>query len=236
MSHPTRWLVLIAFMTITALAHAHDALQSSTNVWLRPDQMEVEVILARAASRSLADNPPPVPVSDDNFESTYHELFQKSAPTLVEVSVDGKKIEPQSITVDLYEETDLRFDYLFPRPSAGKLSFTTSFLKRMDEGYINSLGVNEGLHMIGMDDQDSDHATWTMNLGADQSSTTTTNSLPTPTPASQVDAVIIDRAEGHVVNKNFFFNTALICAIIFLISLGVFIKFRSKHRAKPSSR
>ena len=90
--------------------------------------------------------------------------------------------------------------------------------------------------MIGMDDQDSDHATWTMNLGADQSSTTTTNSLPTPTPASQVDAVIIDRAEGHVVNKNFFFNTALICAIIFLISLGVFIKFRSKHRAKPSSR
>jgi hypothetical protein len=238
MSRLTRWLVLIALASAKVTAHAHDALQSSTNVWLRPDQMEVEIILARAASRPLADNPPPVPVTEDNFESTYHELFQKSAPTLVEVSVDGKKIEPQSITVDLYEETDLRFDYLYPSPPAGKFSFTTRFLKRMDEGYINSLGVNEGLHMIGMDDQDSDHATWEMNIGADQDSTATPVTQLTATTASSgpVDAVIVDRAEDHVVNKNFFFNTVLICVIMLLILTGVFLKLRSKHRAKPPAQ
>jgi len=215
-SRPTVWLTPALIFFSAVAAHAHDALQSSTNIWLRPDQMEVELILSRVPARSLVDNPPPVPVTDGDFGSTYHTLFQKSAPTLVDVTLDGKKITPDSITVELYEETDLRFDYIFPRPPNGKLSFTASFIKRMDEGYINSLGVNEGLHMIGMDNQTAERPTWDMDLGPKK-------------------IVVTNHAEGTVVDKNFFFNTVAFWAIIFLLVMGAFIWLRRKNRPSPPS-
>ena len=97
---------------------------------LRPDQMEIEVIMSRVPSRSLVDNAPDVPVTMDNFESTYHALLQQSAAAMTEVTLDGKKIAPSSISVALYEETDLCFDFLYPRPTNGRLRVATPFVKK----------------------------------------------------------------------------------------------------------
>jgi len=229
------WLTALVFAATMTAAQAHDASQSSINIWLRPDQIEVELILSRVPSRSLVDNAPPVPVTDANFESTYHALLQLSAPMLLEIALDGRKIAPSSITIELYQETDLRFDYLFPRPPNGKLSFTASFIKRMGDGYINTLDVNEGAHMIGMDNQTADNLVWETNLGTDSKSAATTTQ-PTATAGNPEtdDHVLADRLEYRAEGHNFFFKAGLLCAIIALVSLGIFI-WRKGGGSPPSS-
>jgi len=231
-----RRIIPLAFVALTLVARAHDASQSSTNIWLRPDQIEVELIMSRVPSRALVDNAPPVPVTDANFESTYYELFQKSAPTLVEISMDGHKIEPSSIKVELYEETDLRFDFLFLRPPDGKFSFTAHFIKRMEDGYINTLGVNEGLHMIGMDNQTADRPTWDMDLGASSRKTKTTTIQPASATATsdKEDTVITDYAVAEVRGHNLFFKGVLLCVIIILLSLGVALWRKGDGPPPPS--
>jgi hypothetical protein len=211
------WPIALFFLGAVA-AHAHDTLQSSTNVWLQPDKMEVELILSRTPSRALLDQPPPVPPNDANFESTFHTLFQECAPSLLDITLDGKKMEPGSITVELFQDTDLRFDYIFPRPAHGTLSITATFVKRMPDGYTNSLGVNEGNNVLGFASQDTDQLTWAINLGD-----------PPPAPQSPTPAAKLP--EGSPAQKSHILLYAALSA-----ALGLFVAWNLWRISQKSRR
>jgi len=150
----------------TTAAHAHDALQSSTNIRLWPDQMEVTVLMARASSLSLVDNSPNVPITTENFADTYQALLLKSAPTLVEITLDSKEIKPRSMAVSLPDETDVEFDFVYDRPANGRrMQVTISFLKKMPAGFMDSLEMSEATNILGYGDQSDDDPVWEIKIG-----------------------------------------------------------------------
>ncbi len=232
---PTAWWPVVLFFFGTAAAHAHDTLQSSTNIWFQPDQMEVELIMARASSRILLAHPPPVPLTEDNFESAYHALYQKCAPDLLEITLDGQKMAPGSITVELFQDTDIRFDYLFPRPAQGRLRFTASFIKRMPDNFINTLGVNEGNSVLGFGNQDADKLYWEMSLGADRGSSAsspTSSMLPADSlaPPATTPAKTESPESSHVPSAIIFFG------LFFLIFAKVALRWRRRNRESRPTR
>jgi hypothetical protein len=154
------------FILGTAAAHAHDALQSTTNIRLRPDQMEMTVLMARASSFPLVDNAPNAPITSENFAGTYHDLLLKSAPTLVEITLDSKEIKPRSMAVSLPDETDVEFDFVYDRPANGRrMLVTISFLKKMPAGFMDSLEMSEGTNILGYGDQSDDDPVWEIKIG-----------------------------------------------------------------------
>jgi len=180
MSHlfPQAWKLIATWLLTAAVAQAHDALQSNTDIWLRPHQMEVDLILSRVPSRSLTDNPPPIPVTLDNFEVSYHALFVKSAPSLFEITLDEKPLLPIAVDVALAGETDLQFTLIYPRPTGSQLAITAAFIKRMEDGYLNTASLNEGQKVIGSHLQKVDDITWKTILTPDIRYT-----VPTTQPA-----------------------------------------------------
>lgn len=166
----------------TAAAHAHDYYQANTNVWLRPDKMEVEITLSRGASRMLLDKPPNTPVNEDSFEHDYHAALQKFAPEMLAITLDGKPLQPTSWDVELFEETDIQFTFVYPRPPNGRLRITANFVKRMGDGYGNSLGMNEDKKVLGYADQSADSLAWEITLGKDTGITPPSEISHPPTP------------------------------------------------------
>jgi len=172
-------LVGMAGWFAPANAQAHDILQSNTDIWLRPDRMEVNLTMARAPSRELVDHPPPVPVTEDNFEATYHSLLNKSAASLFEITLDGQPLQPISADAALLNETDIQFTLVYPRPASGKLQITASFIKKLDDGYVNTLAMNEDRNVLGYGDQSTDNLTWEIRLGQDADGKPPTAKPPT---------------------------------------------------------
>jgi hypothetical protein len=207
-------------------------MQASTNVWLRPDKMEVEIIMSRAPVRLLLDHPPVTPVTEDNFEEAYHALLKKYAPEMLEITVDGKPLAPASADVALFEETDVQFSFVYPRPSNGRLRFTANFLKRMGDGYGNSLGMNEDRKVLGYGDQSTDNLAWEINLGQDpgipspselshppEPPPTTTAATP-KTPASPGLPAKTEPSDTYFVIPHFnFWPLAGLGAVIILLAL-----------------
>ncbi len=177
------WLML--FLSGAAGAWAHDPLQANTNIWLRPSQMEVEVIMSRAPVRRLLDNAPDVPLTEDNFATLYQPLLKKSAPQMLALTTEGQPLAPTSVVVELFEETDIKFSFLYPRPPNGRLRVTANFIKRMSEGFGNNLGMNEDRKVLGYGDQSASNPDWEINLGKDTGITPPSElGPPPPLPAS----------------------------------------------------
>ena len=148
------------------VGHGHDTYVSNTDVWLRPDNCEVDIVMNRTLYRRLLDSPPTAVMSDDNFDRLYRPLLVQCAPTLLEIAVDGVKLKPRQIDVSLVEETDLQFTFLYARPSGTKFHLSAFFVKKMDVGFMNSLVMNEGRNFLGYGEQTAEKPAWEINLPA----------------------------------------------------------------------
>jgi hypothetical protein len=156
--------VAALFLLCGNSSYAHDPYLSNTNIWLRTDNCEVDIILNRTLNRRLLDNPPADVLTDDNFDSIYHPLLVKCAPAMLEITVDGAKLEPGFVDVSLSETTDLQFTFIYKRPTGTKLHLTALFVKKMDVGFMNSLVMNDGRNFLGSGEQTADKLDWEINL------------------------------------------------------------------------
>lgn len=186
-------------------SYAHDPYVSTTDVWLRPDNLEVDIVLNRTLYLRLLDNPPSSALTDDNFDSIYQPLLLKCAPAMLEVTVDGVKVEPLHVEVSLPAETDLQFTYIYKRPTGAKLRVTALFFKRMDVGFMNSLVMNDANHFLGYGEQTADKIDWEIKLptGAGESASAKP-SAPNP-------------SNSHYIGIGF--ATATIALIVLLVVL-----------------
>ena len=73
---------------------AHDLMTSSTDIWLRPDSMQVDLAFASATAVTLLNIAPTTHITDDNFAQTFQPLFEKDAPNLLTLTLDGQPLEP----------------------------------------------------------------------------------------------------------------------------------------------
>ena len=147
-------------------SYAHDPYVSNTDIWLRPDGCEIDIVMNRTLYRRLLDSPPSAVLSDENFDSLYRPLLVKCAPTLLEITVDGVKLEPRQVEVSLAEQTDLQFTFLYARPAGTKFHLSAIFVKKMDVGFMNSLVMNESRNFLGYGEQTADKLAWEINLPA----------------------------------------------------------------------
>ncbi len=169
------WLLLGA-----KACYAHDPYVSTTDIWLRPDNCEVDIVLNQTLYRRLLESPPAPALTDDNFDSIYRPLLANCAPSMLEITVDGAKLEPLAVEVSLQGETDLQFTFIYERPTGTKFRFTALFVKKMDVGFMNSLVMNEGRNFLGYGEQTADKLDWEINLTEDAGRRAPSNS---PVPA-----------------------------------------------------
>jgi hypothetical protein len=180
---PLRFIVLW-LLTVAALP-AHDLLNSSTDIWLRPDSMQVDVVMARAMAVALLNGTPANLITDDNFDETYAPKLQEAAAGLLNFTLDGRPLPILLTKVALSEETDIKFSFVYSRPAAGRLRLTTPFMKKMSVGFENSIGIKEGTKVLGYADLRVDDPPWETTLSAPAAAaTSTTSGQPAPTSAS----------------------------------------------------
>jgi len=180
---PLRFVFL--WLLTVAAASAHDFLQSSTDLWLRPDSMEVDLVMARAIAVALLNGAPANLITDDNFDDTYAPKLQEVvAPGLLNFTLNGQPLQPLLTKVALSEETDIKFAYIYPRPPAGRLRLTTPFMKKMPAGFENSIGIKDGTRVLGYADQRVNDPPWEINLNAPVPVPAADSNQPAPSAAS----------------------------------------------------
>ncbi len=145
-------------------SYAHDPYVSTTDIWLRPDNCEVDIAMNRTLYRQLLDVRPAAALTDDNFDGIYRPLLANCAPSMLEITVDGAKLQPRAVEVSLQGETDLQFTFIYERPRGAKLRLSALFVKKMDVGFMNSLVMNDGRNFLGYGEQTADKLDWEINL------------------------------------------------------------------------
>jgi hypothetical protein len=149
---------LAAFWLLgAAMAQAHDAYLSYTDVWLRSDRMEVKCSLANFTAL-LLENPHPtnaLPVLDeDNFDS-YVPMFKRQGEKLFELTAGGTNLVARAVDVRLSSEGDaVDFTIIYPRPPAGPMRIAPAYVKRLpDQGFGTALAVfDEAGHQLAFAD------------------------------------------------------------------------------------
>jgi len=150
-----RWLVVLLLLG-AAVARAHDAFLSNTDVWLHPDQMEVKCSLA-SFTALLLDNPHPTnalpELDEDNF-GNFVPMLKRQGEKLFEMTAGGTVLAARAVDVQLSSEGDaVEFTIIYPRPPAGPLRITATYVKRLpDEAYGTALAVfDEAQHQLAFD-------------------------------------------------------------------------------------
>lgn len=145
-------------------AHAHDPFQATTNIWLRPDGMEVELIMALSPASHIVGDLADAPITEDNFYTIYQPRLADRAPSLFEISVNNATVQPLSVNVSLTDDLNVRFDLLYPPPTPGNLHLYATFFGKMEDSFDNSIIVLRQQSAIGVGDQNAGQLTYDINL------------------------------------------------------------------------
>jgi hypothetical protein len=127
-----------AFFLTMRPAFAHDALASFSDVWLARDTMEMTITMARSAAFLLIkdDKPGVDHVDTDTFAKARPKLL-KQAANLSHLTLAGKEIAPTETDVQMTDENDVQFRFVYPRPAGGgKVRFEFPYLPKMVEGHL----------------------------------------------------------------------------------------------------
>ncbi len=221
---------LLACLVLSALAaapaQAHDLLSGNTNFRLGPNSMQVDFVIARIVARNLLDHPPSDNITDDNFDTLYQPSLQKVAAGLFTFTLDGKIIFPEVTEVTLSEETDVKFTFLFTRPPAGRLALAAPVFKKIPGGFVNSIAISEGSHVLGYGEQRDGDPPWEISLAA-------------PPPAAAPAASSASSSDETDNEKTYDSDTRLPFWGYVTISLSVFLVFlyceRLRRQRPPST-
>ncbi len=195
-------------------ARAHNPLQGSTNLWLRPEGLEVEFVIGTASARHLSGNLSPTPITNENF-STYQPRLAELAPALFDITSNGATLPPLSINVSLTDELDVRFDLLYPVPASGTLRLQATFFGKMEEDFDNSIIVVQQRNAVAFGDQTATQPVFTINLN------TLPPDLPAPPgPATQsAKSTPIMATSGRAKTIPLWTASALFVALLVLVLL-----------------
>lgn len=128
---------------LVPLACAHDPLQAWATATVRPEGIDIELVLSAYPAQTLIDKDLKRPaMSPENFD-TYQPDLQQAALGLFEITDGGRPLKVQGATVELTEEADIEFRISYPAPTTGPLHFRITYLDRILEGFITTLFVED---------------------------------------------------------------------------------------------
>lgn len=135
-------LLLWAF-ALVPLVRAHDPLQAWATATVKPDGIEINMVLSTYPSQTLIDKElKRPPLSPDNYD-TYKSELESTALGLFEITDGGQPLKATSATTELTEESDIQYHIFFPAPHIGPLHFRITYLDRILEGFVTTLFVED---------------------------------------------------------------------------------------------
>jgi hypothetical protein len=234
-------LLVLSLALSMATAQAHDLLQSNTNLRLRAESMELDLLIARADAQVLIGHSPTSDITDQNF-ADLEPLLEKAAPGLFSLSVDDKTLTPVLAQAMLSGETDVQFTLIFTRPSPGRLKLASPFINKMPDGFMNSVGLYEEQKVLATGDQRLGDPPWETTL---QASATAASSSATAAPAaasasasaSGTSAAASDTAEPILDEEPIRLNLSAYLLIAFFVFVVILVPeyFRRKNNSAANA-
>lgn len=124
------------------LAMAHQPYESSTNVRMDAEGMELVVTTSLEIAGLLAEEP--------LADAAVLQRMTAERITLYEVSADGRKLEPERVFAAI-RKNEAVFSIVYPAAKPAALSFRAVYLDKLPPGYGGSLEVvDEAGNMLGM--------------------------------------------------------------------------------------
>ncbi len=153
-------IVLGILLSLVSAVHAHDPGLSAAALRMTDSELTAHLTFARRELESL------VPIDADHDGSVSAEEFaiarphlDAMAPRLVEVRVDGLRIEGQVTAVQLDPSDALNFYLRFPRPSGSQLHVNASILPKLARGHRQYVSVRDAAGGLIVDRMlDADHS------------------------------------------------------------------------------
>ena len=123
--------LLFCAIALVPLARAHDPLQAWATATVRPDGIEINMVLSTYPSQTLIDKElKRPPLSPENFD-TYKAELETTALGLFEITDGGQPLKATSASTELTEESDIQYHIFFPAPHVGPLHFRITYLDRI---------------------------------------------------------------------------------------------------------
>ena len=149
--------LLFCAIALVPLARAHDPLQAWATATVRPDGIEINMVLSTYPSQTLIDKElKRSPLSPENFD-TYKAELETTALGLFEITDGGQPLKATSASTELTEESDIQYHIFFPAPHVGPLHFRITYLDRILEGFVTTLFVeDQGGQSLAWDELSTD--------------------------------------------------------------------------------
>jgi hypothetical protein len=229
--------VLLWAGTLAPLAHAHDPLQAWATATVKPDGIEINMVLSSYPSQTLIDKElKRPPLTPENFD-TYKSELESAALGLFDITAGGEPLKAISATVELTEESDIQYLILYPAPHAGPLHFRITYLDRILEGFVTTLFIEDKAGQSLAWDELSTDKDWldaplpTATPAAKKTSapaaaaTVAAKEAPVPAPVSAVSPAPAPAAATHPLRRGAFVLLAL------LVLGGALLLLRRRSRS-----
>lgn len=136
------WLpVLLVLLSLVERVHAHDPYETTTQILLYRDRVEVTMIMARATAAALREA--------SHIEKTSTPWpDEKTMGSLYELSSAGQPLVLKSKNVELGKEgeakDDLVFSFQYAGVAKGSLHIRARYLENLEQGYTGIVQVLDG--------------------------------------------------------------------------------------------
>ena len=133
------WL-LLAVLAFVGRAGAHEPFKSYASIQLRPARLEISLTMSLIAAEALLDPRPDPLLSPETFDQSAPRL-KAGAAQLFKLTAETGALPLQSGAVYLTAEYDVEFLLVYPRPPAGRLDITLTFLRKMAEDHNTTVSI-----------------------------------------------------------------------------------------------
>lgn len=135
----------LLFATIARIAHAHDPFEITGVARLDPEKLAMEVTMARSTAHRLAtgDRSPRATFSPEAL-AAYESRLRASAPSLYEVTSDGRALALEFVSAKVTDEGDVAIALASAAPPGARLAFRARHLALLGDGYTSALSVARG--------------------------------------------------------------------------------------------
>jgi hypothetical protein len=165
------WKVLwsLGLWSLGPCLFAHDPYESTAQITVRPDRMEVTLALAQSTALHLIDPDARIRALTPENMAEHTPRLEREARLLFILTSLAKQLAPTKVAVELTAENDIVFTVTYPRPAAGRLLIHAAFLRRLGDGYGGLVTVDdEANRNLGWDQLHWPRASFEVTVPAQQ--------------------------------------------------------------------
>ncbi len=140
-------LAMGVMLGAVGVAQAHDSLQSTESIWVRPTGVQVDIYMSPISADVLVEKKgEAVIITADNFSEYAGRLAEVGTGLLSVSAQDEIGMRADASSASMTEEQDICFSLHYPLPAEGlrELKIHGNYLGKMEEGHMGTAYVLDG--------------------------------------------------------------------------------------------